>query len=405
MKEIEEELEDFGAIDFPEDIVIEEEKNKSKDKVGDKDNLQDDLENEDKEDKEEENENESGDNENEEDDDLEDEEEDSNKSKSKQTKSKEKGEASEEDTEDEPLDDEDIIEKYGKDVKPEIVRHFSAIKERLYLDEGFKFTGKNIDEAYEQDEKNRNQLIAQNLVGKLPEKAKAILSVVIKAGVEISDEAFDKILEAGKAQIAFDFNTDDEDKNLDNAKRYLAAIYSDRGLKPKAIATIIEDLEDTNEVIKEAKEEKDKFDKEYRKIQEKEVEQARQSKIETQKKAKLFVSEIDKVLEKEKYTPQRKEVIRQNIFSKKDTGDTVILSKLKSIYNNPKAIVILSDLVSDYDEKTGEWKRDTTKKTKTEVVNEFKKNIEEKLSGNSAFKAKGQSRRNTSDINWEEVEI
>jgi len=85
-----------------------------------------------------------------------------------------------EEKQDESLDDEAIFEKYGDDVKPEIVRHFDTIKDYLYLDENFKFDGKNIDEAYEQDAKYRNHAIAQNLLDILTDKAKTLLSEVLK---------------------------------------------------------------------------------------------------------------------------------------------------------------------------------------------------------------------------------
>jgi len=120
----------------------------------------------------------------------------------------------EEEESNESLDDESIFKEYGEDVKPEIVRHYKAIEDRLFLSEDFKFDGKNIDEAYEQDFKNRNHTIAQNIINKLPEKAKSILATVLETGEDISTEAFEKILTLSKDQLKFDFETGDEEKDV-----------------------------------------------------------------------------------------------------------------------------------------------------------------------------------------------
>lgn len=384
---VENEIDDFGLFDFgdekleqpkPTDIKDKEETN-----IIDKDNNVDidDIENENKDDKETE------------------ETEDTPENKGTST-------TVEEEEQDESLDDDSIFEKYGQDVNPALVRHYEAVKDRLLLDEGFKFDGKNIDDAYKQDIKNRNQAIAQNLIDKLPEKAKNILSHVLKTNVDISSEAFDKILKLSKEQINFDFETDDDEKNKENAKNFLTSIYKEKGLKDRVIKSMLEDLEDDDKIIDEAKEEKEardlKIEEEKKKVTDAEIAQKQEEK----EKAKLFKLEIDKELQELKYSKEKTQEIKNTIFEiDNNTKQSKAITILQKIWSKPKSLVVLSELLNGYDEKTGEFKLERLEnKRKTDLNKEIKSTLEEKLTGNG-FKNNTQSRRNTTNIDWDEIEI
>jgi len=314
--------------------------------------------------------------------------------------------SSEEETVDESLDDESIFKEYGEDVKPEIVRHYKAIEERLFLSEDFKFDGKNIDEAYEQDFKNRNTIIAQNIINKLPEKAKSILATVLETGEDISPEAFDKIITLSKDQLKYDFETGDEDKDLENAKAYLTSIYKEQGIKDRVIKSMLEDLEDESKIISEAKEEKEEKDKLIKEEQAKIAQAEAQKKIDERENAKRFKESIETAIKETKYAPEKAKIVKDQIFNiNKDDGQSELINTIKAIYSNPKALIILSELTSTYDKKTGKWELPRLEaKKKTEEVQKVKDSIESKLTG-KPFQNNSQRSGKSTNIDWEAIEI
>lgn len=314
--------------------------------------------------------------------------------------------SSEEETVDESLDDESIFKEYGEDVKPEIVRHYKAIEERLFLSEDFKFDGKNIDEAYEQDFKNRNTVIAQNIIDKLPEKAKSILATVLETGEDISPEAFDKIITLSKDQLKYDFETGDEDKDIENAKAYLTSVYKEKGLKDRVIKSMLEDLEDESKIISEAKEEKEEKDRFIKEEQAKIAQAEVQKKIAERENAINFKNSIEAAIKETKYAPEKAKIVRDQIFNiSKEDGQSELINTIKAIYSNPKALIVLSELTSTYDRKTGKWDLPRLEaKAKTEEVRKVKESIESKLTG-KPFQNNSQRSGKTTAVDWEAIEL
>lgn len=304
------------------------------------------------------------------------------------------------------LDDDNIFEIYGEDVNPIIVRHYEAIKDRLLLDEDFKFDGKNIDEAYEQDNKNRNQAIAQNLIEKLPEKAKSILSYVLKTNEDISSETFDKILDLSKEQISFDFETDDDEKNIESAKKFLTSLYKEKGLKDRVIKSMLEDLEDEDKLISEAKEEKEIKDSEIAKRKQEILDAQIEEQEKVKEKVKIFKTSVEKELENLNYNKEKVQQIKDTIFTiDEKTGQSKAITILQKIWSKPKSLIVLSELLNDYDEKNEEFKLERLEnKIKSDKTKDIKMALEEKLTSNS-FKTNSQSRKNTTNVNWDEIEI
>lgn len=304
------------------------------------------------------------------------------------------------------LDDDNIFETYGDDVNPNLVRHYEVIKDRLLLDEDFKFDGKNIDEAYEQDNKNRNQAIAQNLIEKLPEKAKSILSYVLKTNEDISSETFDKILDLSKEQISFDFETDDDEKNIESAKKFLTSLYKEKGLKDRVIKSMLEDLEDEDKLISEAKEEKEIKDSEIAKRKQEILDAEVEEKEKVKEKVKIFKTSVEKELESLNYNKEKVKQIKDTIFTiDEKTGQSKAITILQKIWSKPKSLILLSELLNDYDEKNEEFKLERLEnKIKSDKTKDIKMALEEKLT-NTSFKTNSQSRKNTTNVNWDEIEI
>lgn len=378
-----EELEDFGLFDFGDEKLEQPISDLDKDKEEDE-NKDDELDKDKKEDVDKDLD----------DDDNDDDELDDNKSE---------GEENEDDNE---LDDNSIIEKYGDDVNPTIVRHYEAIKDNLLLNEDFEFNGKNIEDAYDQDLKNRNNAIAQNLIDKLPEKAKNILSYVLKSKEDISSESFDKILQISKNDLEYDFETEDENKNIENAKSFLTSIYKEKGLKDRVIKTMLEDLEDEDKLISEALEEKEIKDNINSKLKQDVIDADNKAKEEEKKRIKSFKSEIDKELDNLKYSKEKTKEIKDVIFTiDENTKQSKAITILQKIWSNPKALITLSEIIGGYDEKTGEIKLQRLEnKIKSDKNKEIKTTLEEKLTGNG-FKNKSESRKNTTNIDWNDIEI
>ena len=377
---IEEQEDPFGAFDFG-DEKLEQPKSEVKEKEEDKPKT-------------------------EEDDVIDDSSEDTTDEDTDNSEDTDTSSSSEEETVDESLDDESIFKEYGEEVKPEIVRHYKAIEDRLFLSEDFKFDGKNIDEAYEQDFKNRNTIIAQNIIDKLPEKAKSILATVLETGEDISPDAFEKILTISKDNLKFDFETGDADKDAENAKSYLTSIYKEKGLKDRVIKSMLEDLEDEDKLILEAKEEKEEKDKLIKEEQIKIAQAEVDKKIEARENAKNFKSIIEEEIKNTKYSSDKAKIIKDQIFNiNKEDGQSELINTIKAIYSNPKALIILSELTSTYNKKTGEWSLPRIEaKNKTEEVKKVKESIESKITG-KPFQNNSQRSGKSTNINWEEIEI
>lgn len=384
------ENEDFGAFDFGNEILEVKQPEEKEENPKEEDSDLDD-------------------------DDLKDEEDDGDNSKSDidedsdNPEIKDKSEDSDEEESNESLDDDSIFKQYGEDVKPEVVRFFHIAKDYLLLDEEFKFDGKNIEEAYAQDAKFRNQAIAQNIINKLPEKAKIILSEALelaKVGEDISEGTFDKILTLSQDQIKYNFDDDDEEKNKENAKSYLTSIYKEKGLKDRVIKSMLEDLEDEDKLVAEAKEEKETKDIILNKEKEKQVQEDLQAKQVQRDNAKVFKTTIEKTFDEIKYAPTKTSQLKDTIFTvEKETGQTKLIGILQKMYKHPKALIALADFATGFDEKTGEVKYEKAdSKKKTEEIKKIKSAIEEKITG-AGFKNNTQRTKKTTDVDWEEIEI
>lgn len=320
-------------------------------------------------------------------------------------------ENTEEEEQDKSLDDSDeaIYKEYGEDVNPEIVRFFNIAKDYLILDDEFKFDGKNVEEAYAQDAKLRNHAIAQNIIDKLPEKAKIILSEALelaKSGEDISESIFDKILTFSKDQLKFNFDDEDEEKNKENAKSYLTSVYKEKGLKDRVIKSMIEDLEDENKLIAEAKEEKEANDAILQKEKDKLVQEELKVKQYQKRQAQEFKTSIDKTFEEIKYSSAKTNQLKDTIFTvEKETNQTKLIGILQKMYKHPKALIALADFASSFDEKTGEVKYERSdSKKKTEEVKKIKSAIEEKITS-AGFKNNAQKIKKSTEVDWEEIEL
>lgn len=193
---------------------------------------------------------------------------------------------------------------------------------------------------------------------------------------------------------------------MENAKAYLTSIYKEQGIKDRVIKSMLEDLEDESKIISEAKEEKEEKDKLIKEEQAKIAQAEAQKKIDERENAKRFKESIETAIKETKYAPEKAKIVKDQIFNiNKDDGQSELINTIKAIYSNPKALIILSELTSTYDKKTGKWELPRLEaKKKTEEVQKVKDSIESKLTG-KPFQNNSQRSGKSTNIDWEAIEI
>lgn len=320
-----------------------------------------------------------------------------------ETDSDTKTEESEQELDEEDiLEDDDIFEKYGNDVNPDIVRHFEHVKGYLLVDDEFEFKGNNIDEAYEQDIKNRNRAIANNLYQSLPTPLQKIIGQALNDPESITKATYMKILEEGSE--VFD-NSYDED-NEESIRNFLSKELAKEGRDEDEIEDLLDLWEDRGKLQREAARMDEKLNKRRDEENKKRIEQDKIEAARRKEGTQAFVSNVHNILQSSKMQAKRKNLIQSYIFDRLDgTDSTPLVYTIRAIYENPEALVQLADMVSYYNVKNGTWDMSKfEKKAVTAQTEKAKKSIEEKLSGQNAFRAKGSSKKKQIEFNWEDID-
>jgi len=298
------------------------------------------------------------------------------------------------------LSDEDILEKYGEDVDPNIVKHYNITKDYLITNDDFEFNGKNINEAYEQDEKNRNQLIAQELINRLPENYKTLLSQGLNSSKDLSSDDLNKILDNNKKIILDNFDENDS-KSI---KSFIKSKLLEKGQDEDDIDDIIDIYEEKNKLLDQANKLKKESDEVIKKNNDEIIKQKEKSQAEIKQNQKKFYDETTTYLNELKYKDNKKKEIQNLIFGKGENGLSPTVNKLQDIFKNPKSLIILADLLSNY--KDNNWNLDNliNKKINTKTVKDIKSTIEDKIVGNK-FNSYTKTKNPNMEINWEDIEI
>jgi len=298
------------------------------------------------------------------------------------------------------LSDEDILEKYGEDVDPNIVKHYNITKDYLITNDDFEFNGKNINEAYEQDEKNRNQLIAQELINRLPENYKTLLSQGLNSSKDLSSDDLNKILDNNKKIILDNFDENDS-KSI---KSFIKSKLLEKGQDEDDIDDIIDIYEEKNKLLDQANKLKKESDEVIKKNNDEIIKQKEKSQAEIKQNQKKFYDETTTYLNELKYKDNKKKEIQNLIFGKGENGLSPTVNKLQDIFKNPKSLIILADLLSNY--KDNNWNLDNliNKKINTKTIKDIKSNIEDKIVGNK-FNSYTKTKNPNMEINWEDIEI
>jgi len=219
--------------------------------------------------------------------------------------------------------------------------------------------------------------VVSSVIETAPTQFQQLLKVVYNEGEALNNDKLKEIFEA--------YQADNENKisefNSDTAREYLEKIYSQSGMRPKAIASQLDDLEDNDELINEAK-------KQYEKNQ-------------SSKLAEVEARLQNEKAEQAKQIEERQKVIETTIdsFGWKDTRKKAVKSTLANFNNvasqimkNPASLVELADFLSYYDSKTGKF--DLTAYSKmfgTDVIKNAKESITRDSFGNKTKSTKPSS--------------
>lgn len=323
--------------------------------------------------------------------------------KSEEPVSEEVKEESEESEESEDfIDDDKIFETYGEDVDPALVRHYNVVQDYLLLSEDFEFNGKNLEEAYEEDVKNRNSALAQKLLDRLPSSYRTVLEAGIKNAEELTPETFDYLLKAGQEEINNTYDQYDEN----SVKEYVRTALLESGVADLSdVDDIVETYADKDKLDTVAAKYKEKKDEYLQSLRVAKIEEDKERARQLRERDQGFRAKVNNVIDSTGYKNVRKATLKKYIYGRGQGGGTPMIDSLKHIYNNPEALIKLADMLTYYDTKTGNWdmsrfeKKETTKQTK-----KVKGKIEQKLSGNKAFKT-SRSRKGKVDFDWDEVDV
>jgi len=254
----------------------------------------------------------------------------------------------EEDTHENQDGQEDTIEY--EDGESEAIAMFQVMKEKGIVSDDADFNGtwEGIDDLINT---YLPQKAAEAIIEQAPVKYRTLLAAVYNEGVEPTMEELKSILLAAEAdftETTFTIKTDDD------AREYLEKVYEEKGMRKSAIKAQLDDIEDEDKLLEEAK--KEYATKEA--AREKQLEKVRESQIAKRKeddaKQAQFIESVKQELVQATWKPERKQTVVK------------VMNNLPSIFdkvkNSPKGIVQLADFASYYNEKTGTFDMDAYKK-------------------------------------------
>jgi len=193
-------------------------------------------------------------------------------------------------------------------------------------------------------------IVQNNLISKLPTEARDFVDLLLTKPNLTKDDF---------RQFYQDFLNDESPvvETVDEARTFLESVYAEKGLKPKAIQAQLDDLEDENQLIDEAKKELDKKGS----ITKANLQAVKQQETEYQKQHAEFLTSVQ--TEIGTYNPIRQKAIKEIA---PNVGQIV-----NDISSNPKAYTQLLDILTYY--KDGKFDLSKfEKQAETKAVSKFK---------------------------------
>ena len=220
---------------------------------------------------------------------------------------------------------------------PKAIAYYDELKKRGYVSEEneFKGTWEELDEYFD----TLPQQVLNSVVETMPDISKDVMKFIATAGNNITKDEMKNFFKT--------YFEDQESKELlietnDDARMFLAEHYKTLGMKDKAITAALDQLEDDQELLDEAKEiaqKKTSESKTQKLIQEKES-QNKELLESSRERARLIQEELQQ-------TGWKKEKLERvsTILSKEFN------SRLSDIVNSPKALIQLADFLDMFNSK------------------------------------------------------
>ena len=255
------------------------------------------------------------------------------------------------------------VEEEKKEEEQEIVpdplakSFYEELTQRGYLDENENFSGtwEELDELIT----DLPQRVLNSVIATMPEDSKQVLKFISAAGSDLNKEELKKFFNEyfNEAELP---NVD----TADSAREFLTSVFQEQGLKPRAIQAQLDDLEDEDKLIEEAKKiVEQRGSKTEQLIQEKEKE-VREKKLAEQQ----FVRSIQEEIKAQNWKPERTVKV-QSTFSNINT-------LMQAIASNPKAYVQFADLMTYFDMNKKEFNLGgLTKEAETKAASSLKETI------------------------------
>lgn len=283
------------------------------------------------------------------------------------------------DSSDEPI----VLEETKTEVKeeeivsdPKAIAFFEELKARGYTSDNvdFKGTWEELDAYFD----TLPQQILDSVIQGYPEESRDVLKFIAAAGSNLNKQELKSFFET--------YFQEQEEKETaletnDSARSYLEKHYKSLGLKDKNVSIMLDQLEEDDEILEEAKkifEEKTKESKVKNIIASKEKETSEQLTAQKEK-ARLIFEELNS-------TGWKKEKIERVT---KILSNETLNSRLADVFGSPKAIVQLADLLDLYDTKTKQF--DLTaynNQTLTSATKSLKERLEKENFSSSSVSTK-----------------
>lgn len=265
--------------------------------------------------------------------------------------------------------------EYSENADSTAIAFFKELQERGYVveNEDTKFDGtwETLDTYLE----TFPQQVLNQVVQSLPEVSKDIMRYIATAGENITKDDLKNFF-----NTYFEQETSVSIDSMDDAREYLKTYYSQElKLKDKVINTMLDQLEEDEELIDEAKsilEKTNSVKKTESLIQAKEEEN-----LQAQRQMQEKMQNIKNELLATQWKPERIQKV-QTILSGSNLSNTI-----QDIVNSPKALVQLADLLTYYDVKSKTINLEHFKnQAATQAAKSIKDRIEQEMSGSASLK-------------------
>jgi len=223
---------------------------------------------------------------------------------------------------------------------------------------------KKFDGSWESLEELRNELpnrVIKSAIAQMPETAQKLLFLVNNEGENLTPDK----LKTFVAAFVDDNTTEDIDiTDNDTAREYLEQHYRAKGLSDKNITRLLDQAEDDDELLDQAKEAYEAENKNKPSKQDKLLEEQNQ-KIAAQK---TFQDNLIQEMNEQKYSNTAKQRTMNTLKNFKNITN--------KIFANPKALVQFVDFAAFYDEKTNTFDLDSySKRFDSKVAQTMRGNI------------------------------